>query len=173
MISNSGILFNLQYYTGLEQLLVGDGNDLQIKHIGPVMLATLTSESLLLKIVLYVPHIKKNLLSISKLLTDNNVVIEFVDNFYYIKATNSGITLVKGIAKKGLYQIQGISASSQCLVYDTSAFITQPVFNKQVSLFSIVSNCSKSDCSTSVVFNHLSALNNESCIPAAMTASLV
>lgn len=112
MTSNSGILFNLQYYTGLEQLLVGDGNGLQIKHIGSVMLATLTSESLLLKIVLYVPHIKKNLLSISKLLTDNNVVIEFVDNFYYIQVRNSGITLVKGIAKKGLYQIQGISASS-------------------------------------------------------------
>lgn len=82
MTNNLGILFNLQYYTGLEQLLVGDGNGLQIKHIGSVMAATLTSESLLLKIVLYVPHIKKNLLSISKLLTDNNVVIEFVDNFY-------------------------------------------------------------------------------------------
>lgn len=69
-------------------------------------------EPLLLNHVLHVPHIAKNLLRRSQLLTDNNVIVEFVDNDCFIKASNIGVLLLKGIAKESLYQIQDVSASS-------------------------------------------------------------
>lgn len=39
--NNSGILLNLQPYNNSEQLLVSDGNDLQIVHVRSVKLTTL------------------------------------------------------------------------------------------------------------------------------------
>lgn len=94
------VLLNLQPYDNSELLLVGDGNGLQIAHVGSVKLAIFSpNDFIMLHHVLHVAHITKNLLSISKLLTDNNVVVEFVDNTCYIKARNTGIILLKGIAK--------------------------------------------------------------------------
>ena len=62
-------------------MLVGNGSSLHIKQIGSVLLATATHEPLLLNHALYVPQITKNLLSVSKLLADNDVTIGFLKIF--------------------------------------------------------------------------------------------
>ena len=110
--NDSGKLLDLQPYFGSEELLVGNGNGLKIKHIGSVLLATYSHKPLLLNHVLHVHHITKNLLSVSQLLTDNNVLVEFVDNFCLIKARNTRILLLRGIANEGLYQIQDVISSN-------------------------------------------------------------
>ena len=61
-----------------EKLLVGNGFSLHIKQIRSVLLATATHEPLLLNHVPYVPQITKNLLSVSKLLADNDITINFL-----------------------------------------------------------------------------------------------
>lgn len=123
--NNPSILFNSQPYIGSEQLLVGDGNGLQITYTRSAILDTFTHEPLILN---HVPHITKNLLSISKLLTNNNVV-EFVDNICYIKARNTWIILLKRIAQKGLYQVQAASNEDK-FQHSTSAFIFHSTQNK-------------------------------------------
>ena len=116
---------------------------------------TLTSEHLLLNHVLHVPNITKNLLSISQLLTDDNVIVEFVATFCFIKARTTGTLLLKGVATGGLYQIQDVSSE------DSQVFCCQIPFNKHVSMFAILSSPVKS-----------SLLPFQSCNPAALTMSV-
>ena len=98
---DSGKLFNMQPYYGTESLLVGNGNALEIKHIGSTVFDTLTTEPLLLNNILHVPNITKNLLSVSQLLADNNVIVEFVGTFCFIKARKTETLLLKGVATGG------------------------------------------------------------------------
>ena len=70
-----GKLVNPKAYVGNEQLYVGDGNALLIEHVGSVQLTINTFEPLFLNHVLHVPKITKNLLSVSKLLANNNVTL--------------------------------------------------------------------------------------------------
>lgn len=48
---------------------------------------------------------KKNLISVSQLTRDNNVVAEFYSDFCLIKYKDSGLVLPQGILKDGLYQL--------------------------------------------------------------------
>uniref|UniRef100_A0A1S3YP90 Retrovirus-related Pol polyprotein from transposon TNT 1-94-like beta-barrel domain-containing protein n=1 Tax=Nicotiana tabacum TaxID=4097 RepID=A0A1S3YP90_TOBAC len=66
-------------YSGLSQVLVGDGTLLSIKSTGSSTLPT-TFKPLLLKKVLYVPSLAKNLFSIQRLCADNNYFIEFTNS---------------------------------------------------------------------------------------------
>lgn len=148
--NDSGKLLDFQPYFGSEELLVGNGNGLKIKHIGSVLLATYSHKPLLLNHVLHVPHITKNLLSVSQLLTDNNVLVEFVDNLCLIKARNSGILLLRGIAKEGLYQIQDVISSNFEVSKSTlSAYYSQIPTHKHLSMFATLSTPDESSFSSS------------------------
>ncbi|XP_024046667.1 uncharacterized protein LOC112101007 [Citrus clementina] len=103
-------LVNPKAYVGNEQLYVGDGNALLIEHVGSVQLTTNTFESLFLNHVLHVPKITKNLLSVSKLLADNNVTLEFVGTYCFIKARRTWIILLEGVAKRGLHIVKSPSS---------------------------------------------------------------
>jgi histone deacetylase 1/2 len=61
-------------YGGKDQVQVANGSGLSISHIGN---SCLTGSSLHLKDVLHVPHIRKNLLSVYRLVSDNDVFVEF------------------------------------------------------------------------------------------------
>jgi hypothetical protein len=67
---------------------VGDGNGLEISHIGS---GTLLTNSLPLQLhnILHVAAISKPLLSISKLIVDNNVYVEFNSSSCTIKDQTS------------------------------------------------------------------------------------
>lgn len=83
---------------------MGDGNGLRISHTG---IDTLHSHyrPLLLQHTLYVPEIKKNLISVARLVTDCNVLIEFVNDVCLIKDKVTGMVLLQGELKSGLYQV--------------------------------------------------------------------
>ena len=68
-------------YTGNDCVIVGNGASLPITHTGKIS----HSPDLKLLDVLDVPHITKNLLSISKLTNDFPFSVTFIDNFFTIQ----------------------------------------------------------------------------------------
>ncbi|KAH9783416.1 retrovirus-related pol polyprotein from transposon RE1 [Citrus sinensis] len=92
-------------YEGNEKLIIGNGYDLTISHLGSTHLAV-GNYKLLLKNLLFVPHITKNLLSISKLTSDNSLIIEFCGNTCFLKDKKKRTVLLEGVAMKGLYKLK-------------------------------------------------------------------
>ncbi|KAK9182734.1 hypothetical protein WN944_025880 [Citrus x changshan-huyou] len=92
-------------YEGNEKLIIGNGYGLTISHIGSTHLAV-GNHKLLLKNLLFVPHITKNLLSISKLTSDNSLIIEFCGNTCFLKDKKKMTVLLEGVAMKGLYKLK-------------------------------------------------------------------
>ncbi|KAL5739288.1 hypothetical protein ACOSP7_028206 [Xanthoceras sorbifolium] len=78
-------------YCGGEKLAVGSGDQLDISHIGIVIVCSHSMPTVKLKLdkVLHVPRIAKNLLSISRFTIDNNALAEFVDGCCLIKDKDS------------------------------------------------------------------------------------
>ena len=92
-------------YEGNEKLIIGNGYGLTISRIGNTHLAV-GNYKLLLKNLLFVPHITKNLLSISKLTSDNSLIIEFCGNTCFLKDKKKRTVLLEGVAMKGLYKLK-------------------------------------------------------------------
>ncbi|KAH9782590.1 hypothetical protein KPL71_008966 [Citrus sinensis] len=95
-------------FKGNDQLIIGNGQGLTITHVGNASLRLSGSKTtcILLKDILLVPSITKNLLSISKLTSDNNISIEFCVNVCFVKDKMKGQVLLQGLSEKGLYKLQ-------------------------------------------------------------------
>ncbi|KAH9769131.1 retrovirus-related pol polyprotein from transposon RE1 [Citrus sinensis] len=98
-------------YKGTDQLIIGNGQGLSISHIGHAFLSFRASKhpythasTIALKDMLLVPTITKNLLSISKLTSDNSLSVEFCGNVCYVKDMK-GQVLLQGLAEKGQVHI--------------------------------------------------------------------
>lgn len=76
VVGDSHSLLQQIEYKGANKLMVGNGQNLDITHVGNTYLPTCFFDIKLLN-VLVVPHIAKNLLSVSQLTRDNNLTIEF------------------------------------------------------------------------------------------------
>jgi gag-polypeptide of LTR copia-type len=100
-------------YTGSEKLCVGDGKGLDISHIES---GTLITNSIPLKLlnILHVPTISKSLLSISQLIADNSIYVEFNSTSCLVKDLVSHQVLLQGIKHNGLYVVT--SSSPQALL---------------------------------------------------------
>ncbi|KAH9805863.1 retrovirus-related pol polyprotein from transposon RE1 [Citrus sinensis] len=109
-------------YFGSNLLTVGNGQGLRITHIGSTQLHTPFGTCLQLQNILCVPQITKNLISISKLLTDNDITIEFFSDVCFLKDKVKGTLLAQGIARDGLYKLlsKEESLSSSTLVLPVS-----------------------------------------------------
>ena len=87
-------------FKGSDHLTIGNGQGLVITHIGDACFnhksfkSAYKHTSIALKDILLVPSIIKNLISISKLTTDNNLSIEFVGNVCYVKDSLKGQVLL-------------------------------------------------------------------------------
>uniref|UniRef100_A0A803PM38 Integrase catalytic domain-containing protein n=1 Tax=Cannabis sativa TaxID=3483 RepID=A0A803PM38_CANSA len=99
-------------YNGKEKVTVANGNRLPIHHIGLGSLQTLSASPLILKEILHVPSITKNLLSISKLTSDNNVCVEFLSDLCFVKDKETGQVVLKGKLKDGLYQFDAPTSTT-------------------------------------------------------------
>ncbi|KAH9667511.1 retrovirus-related pol polyprotein from transposon RE1 [Citrus sinensis] len=99
-------------YNGTQLLFVGNGQGLNITHIGCTYLSTSFGTCLSLTNTLCVPKITKNLISISKLLLDNNIIIEFCSTMCFIKDKNEGTLLAHGIVEGGLYKLLSLDVFS-------------------------------------------------------------
>ncbi|XP_031281542.1 uncharacterized protein LOC116140047 [Pistacia vera] len=94
-------------YQGGSQVQVGNGQTVPVSHIGESFLASTFCPKLLhFKKMLCVLHIAKNLLSISQITRDNDVVVEFYSNHCVIKDKATKRVLIQGLLKDGLYQLQ-------------------------------------------------------------------
>jgi hypothetical protein len=98
-------------YNGRDQVQVTNAAGLSISHIGHSRLAG-PMHSLALKNILHVPAISKSLLSVHKLVSDNDVFIEFHRHFFCVKDTPTKKILLQGRSRGGLYPILFHRASS-------------------------------------------------------------
>lgn len=79
-ISNN--LGTVKKYVGKNNLIVGNGQEVAISHVGNSILHLPNKHKLKLKNIIYSPHIKKNLLSVFALTSQNPVVVEFDSIFF-------------------------------------------------------------------------------------------
>ncbi|KAJ4755031.1 hypothetical protein LUZ62_089436 [Rhynchospora pubera] len=96
-------------YEGLDRLQIGDGKGMNILHIGNVCLS-LGNTSVILHEVLHVPTFTKNLLSLSRLLSDNNLRVEFHSCFCIVKDCLTSTTLLQATVTNGLYMLTAPTA---------------------------------------------------------------
>lgn len=85
-------------YKGNDQLAVGNETKLKIVSISHLLLNTLephTLSHIKLNHILYILEITKNLISVSNLLHDNDVYIEFNKTFYVVKDKRNESVLMK------------------------------------------------------------------------------
>ncbi|KAJ3698372.1 hypothetical protein LUZ61_002077 [Rhynchospora tenuis] len=92
-------------YAGTDTVHIGNGAGLSILNIGSTVIYT-SIKPIYLNNVLHVPKITKNLLSISQLLRDNDVIVEFSSSYCFIKDRVTHQTLLLGNLTNGLYSLQ-------------------------------------------------------------------
>ncbi|KAL4347243.1 hypothetical protein GQ457_17G004450 [Hibiscus cannabinus] len=137
-------------YTGNRRLLMGNGDGVLISQIGQGSLYT-NGRSLVLQNLLHVPLIKKNLLSVSQLVRDNDVVFEFNANGCVIKSSQNQNVLLRGkLTPEGLYQlaspIHNNGASSSSLHSGHGDLSFEQLNPKNVSLSTIPMVSSQQQC---------------------------
>ena len=113
MTPNSSHLLDQVPYNGSKQVWVGNGDSLHIKNIGSSIFKPFSSRhSLKLEKIFNVPHLTKNLLSVSQFARDNDVFFKFHPNTCYVKSQASKETLLQWIISNGLYSFGPIQSSS-------------------------------------------------------------
>ncbi|KAH9725225.1 hypothetical protein KPL70_007794 [Citrus sinensis] len=126
-------------YKGNDQLIIGNGKGLSISHVGHAFLSFRASNChslhhvITLKDMLFVPSITKNLLSISKLTSDNSLSVEFCGNIFFVKDMK-GQVLLQSLAEKGLYNLL---LKPKPLSLSPASHLSQSQINKPVSILSV------------------------------------
>ena len=87
-----------------ESVIVGNGQDLPVTHIGNSKLIT-SSHNYYLNNILRVPRIASNLLSVHKLCLQNNTFCYFDAYQFLIQDLPTGKVLYRGLSKDGVYPI--------------------------------------------------------------------
>lgn len=91
-------------HLSFSKVVVDNGTKVPIQGIGSSYLAG-RKRNLLLKDILLVPLMQKNLISISKLTQDNSVIVEFHDIFCFVKEKNTSEVCLVGKLDNGLYKL--------------------------------------------------------------------
>ena len=84
LTQNAVGLNNITNYTRADQVTIGNGKRLSILSFGSKDLVT-NSHSFKLRKVFHVPFISANLISVAKLCSDNNALIEFYSHSFFVK----------------------------------------------------------------------------------------
>ncbi|KAG8478760.1 hypothetical protein CXB51_028634 [Gossypium anomalum] len=118
---NASELHGSTPYTGTSSLLMGNGVSSKISSIRST---NFTTEKKLLHLtnVLCVSSIRRNLLSVSKFATDNNVFFEFHPSYCVIKDIQTQEILMRGQVRDGLYQF---SVGSSVLSLSVNNMVVQ------------------------------------------------
>ncbi|KAJ9568078.1 hypothetical protein OSB04_004044 [Centaurea solstitialis] len=95
-------------YDGTDELVIGDGSSLTITHVGSLVIKFFNT-SFILNNVLCVPSISKNIISISRLCIDNNILIEFFSFNFIIKDFQTKQILLRGTTSRGIYELRSTS----------------------------------------------------------------
>jgi hypothetical protein len=93
-------------YHGDDQVHTASGSGMKINHVGHSILRS-PIRDLHLKNILHVPCAsKKNLLSVNRLVQDNNTFLEFHPNHFLVKEQDTKRILFKGSCEGGLYPLK-------------------------------------------------------------------
>ena len=127
----SQLSLHSQVTSGNESVIVGNGQELPVTHIGNGKLLT-SSHQFRLDNILRVPALASNLLSVHKLCLQNNVYCYFDATQFLIVDLPTGKVLYQGQSKDGVYPIP---FSSQLFAAPTtsSSFAFQSFVNSVVS----------------------------------------
>ncbi|OIT38501.1 hypothetical protein A4A49_08789 [Nicotiana attenuata] len=101
MTNNLGNLYNLKPYNGNDKIIVENGQELDITHVGKGIISGLRMSE-----VLVVPKLKKNLLSVSKITRDNCCSIEFDESSFVVKDKRTGKLTAKGAKRGEIYALK-------------------------------------------------------------------
>src|SRR4051812_13613937 len=96
-------------YDGNDQVQMANGAGLSISHIGH---SRLPGSSLKLRNILHVPHISQHLLSVYRLLCDNDVFVQFHRCFFLVKDKATRRVILHGRSYGGVYSVPFARASS-------------------------------------------------------------
>lgn len=107
-------------YDGTKEIIIGDGIGVPITHTGSLSFST-SSKFFSLFNVLCVPHMSRNIMSISQLCTENNLLIEFSSYSYVVKDRLTGGTLIKGPTRNGVYELHVPKSINSCSSVKSSA----------------------------------------------------
>ncbi|CAL2255962.1 unnamed protein product [Prunus armeniaca] len=110
MVSDISSLNHVAPCESTEQVIVGNGEGLKIKHIGTTAIAC-ASTSLKMPSVFHVPQLSVNLLFVHQLCKDNNCVISFDAFGFVIQDRVTKTILLKGRSNNGLYHIPSTVSS--------------------------------------------------------------
>jgi histone deacetylase 1/2 len=101
-------------YTGTDQVQVANGSGLSITHVGHSRLPG-SSSPIELKNILHVPGLSTNLLSVYRLVSDNDIFVEFHKYFFFVKDKVTKRILLRGRSRGGLYPLpfNRVSASGR------------------------------------------------------------
>ena len=113
MTHYTGILTDLKQNTEPNKIIIGNGSNLDISHVGNIF-----GTGPKLKEVLLVPKINKNLLSVSKLAKDNCCTLEFDDTNFVVKDKRTRTLLDKGSKRNGLYALEDNNFYSLTAAHD-------------------------------------------------------
>ena len=148
-------------YQGSDQIRVGNGTSLPIKHIGTTQLSTPTA-TFSLNNVLHVPDISHNLLFIHKFTNDIRTLMEFHPSLFCVKDLASRRLLLHSPSKHGLYPFPSSSTQRsfipRALIGERTSFLNchsrlgYPAFRIVSTIISkfglpIVGNKTESTCS--------------------------
>ncbi|KAG8501842.1 hypothetical protein CXB51_004605 [Gossypium anomalum] len=106
-------------YSGTSCLLIGDGTPSTILSVGSSSFHTKT-KILRLSNILYVPNIRKNLLSVSRFAKEHNVFFEFHPSYCVVKDILTREVLLRGHTRDGLYYFFPVSSISSPSVLNTN-----------------------------------------------------
>ncbi|KAF8399498.1 hypothetical protein HHK36_015364 [Tetracentron sinense] len=112
LTQSSANLINSTPYSGLDQVTVGNGKQLSISAVGSQILDS-NSVSFSLKKVFYVPYLSNNLISVAQFCADNNSVIEFHPNCFFVKDRTTKRVLAQGKLENGLYKFPVTSTANK------------------------------------------------------------
>ncbi|KAL3642739.1 hypothetical protein CASFOL_013554 [Castilleja foliolosa] len=94
-------------YKGAEKIHMGNGAGLAITHFGNSVVKSSscnTNHVFILKNLLHIPNITKNLISVSQFAKDNKVYFEFHPSYCLVKDQVTGEEVLRGSVKDGLYK---------------------------------------------------------------------
>jgi hypothetical protein len=91
-------------YQGNDQVAAANGQGMYIRHIGQSKIHT-ASHTLILRNILHVPSITRNLLSVRKFAIDNHVFFEFHSHFLLIKDLATREILIQGWCQDEIYML--------------------------------------------------------------------
>ncbi|KAL6327702.1 hypothetical protein AAG906_022764 [Vitis piasezkii] len=132
LTQNVANLTNATPYTGADKVTIGNGKHLTISNTGFTRLFS-NPHSFQLKKVFHVPFISANLISVAKFCSDNNALIEFHSNGFFVKDLHTKRVLAQGKLENGLYKFPVISNKKTAYVGITndSTFQCSTIGNKK------------------------------------------